>query len=214
MHLLVLGASGGIGQWLVRLAAERRHTVRALVRPDARIDVPQGVQLIRGEPLDPIVLDTAVAGVDAVASCLGRRRAGRSPWSAPLSPPALMARITPAVIASMGRNGVQRLVVVSAGGVGDSAGSLSAPVRWLVRQGQIAVSYRDLEMMEQALADSTLDWLAVRPVTLVDGAPTAPARDVSRYGFTSFVRRADVAARMLGALEAPPPFARRTVLLG
>lgn len=33
LNLLVLGASGGCGQWLIRLAQERGHHVRALVRP-------------------------------------------------------------------------------------------------------------------------------------------------------------------------------------
>jgi hypothetical protein len=54
----------------------------------------------------------------------------------------------------------------------------------------------------------------VRPVTLVHGAPTGRARPVTRYGFTSSVRRSDVAARMLQALERREPFSERTVLLG
>ena len=43
LNLLVLGASGGCGQWLIRLAQERGHHVRALVRPATPFNPPTGV---------------------------------------------------------------------------------------------------------------------------------------------------------------------------
>jgi len=214
MKLLVLGASGGIGRWVVQLAASKSHAVRALVRPGTVYDAPDGVEIRRGEALDWEVLAGAARGVDAVACCLGQRRAGQSPWSSPLSPPDLMARVTPLLLYAMRETGVRRLIAVSAAGVADSERQLSAPVRWMVRQGQIGVAYRDLAQMEQALAAADLDWLAVRPVTLVNGDPTGRAREVSRYGLLSSVRRSDVAAWMLSALESDLPLRSRTVLLG
>ena len=119
-----------------------------------------------------------------------------------------------ALVPAMERAGVSRLVAISAGGVGDSAAQLTATVRWLVTRGNIAVAYRDLERMESVLRESTLDWLVVRPVTLADGPPAGRARPVARYGATSRVRRSDVAAWMLDALERRDRFAERTVLLG
>jgi uncharacterized protein YbjT (DUF2867 family) len=68
--------------------------------------------------------------------------------------------------------------------------------------------------MESVLRASTLDWLAVRPVTLSHGPPTGRVGPVTRYGMTSTVRRGDVAAWMLEALERRERFAERTVLLG
>jgi hypothetical protein len=59
-----------------------------------------------------------------------------------------------------------------------------------------------------------LDWLAVRPVTLMNGRPTGLAGRVDRYGLFSIVRRSDVAAWMLGALSRPTPYVEQTVLLG
>jgi uncharacterized protein YbjT (DUF2867 family) len=214
MNLLVLGASGGIGRWVVQLAAAKDHRVRALVRPATAYEAPAGVEVLRGEALDPGVLQNAVAGMDAVVSCLGQRRASQNPWSPLLSPRDLMTRLTPSLITAMRRAGVRRLVAVSAGGVAESIEQLTSPTRWLVRQGQIAVAYCDLATMEQTLAASDLDWLAVRPVTLVNGPPNGGAREVDRYRFTSTVRRSEVAAWMLGAVESESPFRQRTVLLG
>src|SRR5215207_4206776 len=121
MKLLILGASGGVGRWLTRLAAERGHEVTALVRPGSALDATAGVRVLRGDVLDPATLAGALAGQDAVASCLGLRRAGKSPWAPLRSPPDLTERVAAALVPAMERAGVSHLVAVSAGGVGDSA---------------------------------------------------------------------------------------------
>ena len=214
MKLLVLGASGGCGRWLAQLAAERGHEVTALVRPTTSFVAPAGVTVRRGQVLDPNTIEGAVTGQDIVFSCLGLRRAGPSPWARLLSPADLMEKVARILTDAMRRQGVRRLMIVSAGGVGESAAQLSRPVRWLVGSGRIGVAYRDLEEMEQELATSGLDWLAVRPVTLIDGQPTGAAHPVAHYGLFSKVRRSDVAGWMLSRAESPGPFGPHTVLLG
>jgi uncharacterized protein YbjT (DUF2867 family) len=214
MKLLILGASGATGRWLVRLAAQAGHDVTALVRPSTPFDAPAGVRVIRGEVLDPAIIATAVENKDAVASCLGIRRASKSPWAPILSPPDFTARVASALIPAMSHAGVQRVVVISAGGVAESITQLTTPVRWMVGAGTIGVAYRDLADTERLLSASRLDWLAVRPVTLVDGPPTGRVGKVEKYGLFSIVRRADVATWMLGALARPTPYVEQTVLLG
>ncbi len=61
---------------------------------------------------------------------------------------------------------------------------------------------------------ASLDWVAVRPVTLVDGPPTGRAAPVERYGLLDRVRRADVAAWMIAAVESPERGTAHTPLLG
>jgi uncharacterized protein YbjT (DUF2867 family) len=212
MRLLVLGASGGCGRWLVRLAAEGGHRVTALVRDGGDAATPDGVTVRRGDPTDAATLDAAVAGHDAVLSCLGLRRAGRSPWAPLRSPPDLTARVTRLLLPAMRRHDVRRVVALSAAGVGDSLAQLSWPVRRLVASGNVAVAYEDLARMEAALAEGDAEWVVARPVTLVDGAPIG-ARQVARYGLTSTIRRADVAAWMLAAAERPAPLAGRRVMI-
>lgn len=214
VRILVLGASGGCGRWLVRLATERGHEVTALVRVDTAFEPPAGATVVRGEATDPHTLDAAVRGHDAVLSCLGLRRAGRSPWAPLRSPPDLTTRVAHGLVPAMRAHGVRRVVAISAGGVGDSLERLTWPVRWLVAAGNVATAYRDLAGMEGALAASGLEWLVVRPVTLTGGAPTGRARPVPRYTLTSTVRRADVAAYMLAAAERALPHEERRVLLG
>jgi uncharacterized protein YbjT (DUF2867 family) len=214
MKLLVLGASGATGQWLTRLSAQAGHEVTTLVRPGSAFEFPPNVRVIRGQVLDAMTLDAAVAGQDAIASCLGIRRASRAPWSALRSPPDFMTNVASLLVPAMMRANVRRVVAISAGGVAESIAQCSAPIRWMTATGSVGVAYRDLAEMERLLSISRLDWLAVRPVTLMDGRPTGKVGRVERYGLFSIVRRSDVAAWILGALVRPTPFVEQTVLLG
>jgi uncharacterized protein YbjT (DUF2867 family) len=114
----------------------------------------------------------------------------------------------------MPQAGVRRIVAISAAGVAESITTLTMPVRWMVSTGNVAAAYRDLAEMERILASGRLDWLSVRPVTLVDGPPTGRAGKVERYGLFSIIRRADVATWMLGALARPTPYVEQTVMIG
>ena len=147
-------------------------------------------------------------------SCLGLRRAGRSPWAPLQSPTDLTERVTRALVGAMHRHGVPRLIAVSAGGVADSYRQLTWPVRQLVSSGNVAVAYRDLAAMETVLSESGLDWLAVRPVTLKNGSPTGRAGAVDSYGLTSTVSRGDVAAWLVHAAERRQRLIERRILLG
>jgi uncharacterized protein YbjT (DUF2867 family) len=214
VKLLVLGASGATGRWLTRLSAQAGHQVTALVRATSAFDAPPDVRVVRGDVLDPAVLAPVLDGHDAVASCLGIRRAAKFPWARLLSPHDFMSRVAAALVPAMTRAGVRRVVVISAGGVAESITQCTGPIRWMTNAGTIAVAYRDLAEMERQLSASRLDWLAVRPVTLMDGPPTGRAGKVDRYGLFSIVRRADVAAWMMGALAKPTPYVEQTIMLG
>ncbi len=211
---MILGASGGIGRWAATLAAGAGHVVTAALRPASQFDPVDGVAVSRGDLTDPSFLEHVVAGHEAVISCVGLRRAGVSPYARLLSPPDLTTRLASTLTRAMESQNVRRLVVVSAGGVADSFSQLTWPVQQVVQTGNVAVAYRDLAGMEARLAASSLDWLAVRPVTLVNGAPSGRVQPVQQYRLTSMVRRSDVAAWMLKSAIQHDSFIDHTILLG
>lgn len=214
MKLLVLGASGGCGQWICRLATERGYIVRALVRDGTPFSPSQTTEVFRGSVLDRAVLGRAADSCEVVVSALGiKRKAVWNPWSAPASPTDLTTRVAEHLVDVLPTRGITRLVVISAGGVAESRAQVNPLFRSLIDRSTIGLAYTDLAGMERVLAASNLDWMAVRPVTLAPGSPTGRAHRVDRYSLASHIRRSDVAAFMLDAMVQPAPFAERTPMI-
>ena len=215
MKLLIVGASGGCGRWAVRLARERGHELRVVVRPGARFEAPSGVEVIVGSVLEQTTIFNAVEGQDGVVSCLGaKRRNPRNPWSKPAPPDDLAERSARYITAAMTHHGVSIGAAISAAGVGDSWPFTSSFFRWLFDHSSIAHAYRDLDRMEQVYAASGLTWLVVRPVTLVHGPPTSRAKVVDRYRLFSRISRGDVAQWLLRSVERRDPVSHRPVMIG
>jgi uncharacterized protein len=73
MQLTILAASGGTGRELTRQALDRGHTVTAIARTPARIDVPDSAQLTRvaADVRDPDSMKAALRDSQVVLSGLG-----------------------------------------------------------------------------------------------------------------------------------------------
>ncbi|MEM0962459.1 MAG: NAD(P)H-binding protein [Bacteroidota bacterium] len=214
MTLLVLGASGGCGRWLCRLATQRGHQVRAVVRPATPFDPPDGVDVVRASVLDDGVIERHLDGCDAVLSALGiKRRSALNPWSALASPPDLTTRVAKTLVEAMNASGIRRVIAISAGGVRESIEHVHPLFRRLIGHSSMSAANADLAGMESVFASSDLNWMAVRPTTLTPGGPSGSARVVDRYGLTTRIARSDVATWMLDAVEAPTPSENRTPMI-
>ncbi|MFD1658859.1 NAD(P)-dependent oxidoreductase [Streptomyces caeni] len=199
MKLTVFGATGGIGQEIVRQALTAGHQVTAVARDPARFTVTgAGLEVFRADLGDFAALRPAVAGRDAVLSGLGarsRKDAG------------VATRLTRTVLGALEAEGVRRLLVVSASPVGpepEGAGALDRAVCGLLSAALKDV-YADLREMEAELARSATDWTVVRPPRLQNKPPTGSYRTVVG-GFPPrgrFIARADVAHAMLAMVDDP-----------
>ena len=79
MKVLVTGATGFIGQHVVRWLTAENISVRALVRHDTGAAAlhERGVEIVRGDLLDPQTLQGIATGVDAVVHTAGLVGSGR-----------------------------------------------------------------------------------------------------------------------------------------
>ena len=215
MKLLILGASGGCGRWTVRLARERGHSVRVVVRDSTPFEPPAGVEVITGSVLDAATVLDAVSDQDAVVSCLGgKRRSPANPWSKLASPPDFAERSAGHIVDAMAQRGVSVCAAISAAGVGDSRPHTHPVLRWFFEHSTIALQYADLDRMENVYRASDVAPVVVRPTTLVNGPPTTRAKVVDRYRLHSTISRGDVAKWLLDSVESGESVASTQDMIG
>lgn len=205
MNVLVVGASRGTGAELVAELADRGHLVTAFARRAAGND--ERVRYLAGDVLDPDALGKAMVGQDAVAVTLGipdnpfRVRLTRRA-SSPLD---VRSRGTLGVIEAMREHGVERLVVQSTYGIGETYARLPLSLKAFFTLA-IRPQVDDHERQERLVRGSNLAWTILRPVVLDDEPTTAPPYIGSDDRVpTMRVSRRQVAGVAADALEHPEP---------
>jgi putative NADH-flavin reductase len=196
MKLLVLGATGRTGGELLAQALTQGHQLTALARDPSRLSVRgERVHSIAGSATDSATTQAALEGQDAVLCALG-----------PRSPTALltfdlMRATVKALIPAMQAQRVDRIVMLSALGAGESAGHAPAAFRLMFRTLFRQVG-KDKAVAEAMLRDSELDWTIVYPPSLTNGARTGNYRHGPALEVRGMPRisRADVAEFMLAQL--------------
>lgn len=208
MKLLVFGATGPTGQHVVSQALQAGHLVTAFVRNPAKLAVREPrLQLATGSvPDHPQAVADAVRGKDAIISALGVGQSFR--------PRALMARSVPVIVSAMERQGVRRLIFLSAIGVGDTIRDTPLVLRVFSRTLLRAI-YADKQRGDDHLRASRLDWTLVHPVMLTNGERTGRYRAGERLDLrgTPKISRADVAEFMLGQLR-DTTYVKKSVVIG
>jgi putative NADH-flavin reductase len=147
----------------------------------------------------------SVRGHDAVLSALGCGRSFRSHG--------LMAAATRRILPAMGQAGVDRLVLLSAFGVGGTAPQAPWSFQLMFRLA-LADIYADKAVAEASVRESQLNWTIVAPVILTNRSPTGHYRVGERLEVPNFARiaRADVADYMLRCIGDPASFRKRLEL--
>jgi putative NADH-flavin reductase len=190
--VLVVGASRGIGLESVKRALAAGHTVRALARGAAGIDVEHALlEKIAGDALDAATVAKALAGANAVLQTLGATTGPRALiWGTDL-----FSKATRVLIDAMRAGGVKRLVTVTGLGAGDSRGHGGLFYDAIAFPLVLKRIYDDKDVQEQMIRASGLEWTIVRPGLLTGGPATGKARALTdpKDWRAGAVSRADVA---------------------
>lgn len=199
MRLTVFGATGGIGQEIVRQALASGHEVTAVVRDPSRFPITgPDLEVFKADLKEGESLRAAVAGRHAVLSGLGARRRADA---------GIAAKLTRSVLWAMEAEQTRRLLVVSAGPLGPAPERTPLLDRTMLAVVNMLLQdvYADLRAMEEELARSATDWTSVRPPRLLNKPLTGAYRTVvggsPRSGRT--IGRADVAHAMLAMVDDP-----------
>lgn len=191
MKIIVYGASGQTGIRVVEQALENGYTVTAAVRSPEKIKLEhEQLNVVQVDVRDREIVADTVKGHDAVVCALGSSNLKDT----------VRSEGTANIVAGMEAHGVERIVIVSSLGVGDSGKQLSFSGKLFVNTVLKNVIF-DHERQEKLLVDSALNWTSVRPSGLTEGARTGKytaSNDPTVKG--GRIRRADVADFILKVL--------------
>ncbi|GIM92611.1 NAD(P)-dependent oxidoreductase [Paractinoplanes toevensis] len=154
--IAVFGPTGATGRLLIEQAVGRGLDVVAVARRPQALAGETRIRVVGAELTDAPALADALRGCTAVISALGvsslgQARRGTDVYSAG----------TRAIIEAMRSAAVERLVVLSSSGVRPQDGD-SRLYRHILKPFFLEPVYRDIRLMEGALAGSDRRWTVVR----------------------------------------------------
>ena len=196
-HILIIGASQGIGLETTRQAAEARHEVRALARSATSINLSNSkLEKVRGDALNSEDVEAALNGVGVVIQTLG---IGLGELFRPVN---LFSEATRVLVAAMEAQGVKRLITVTGFGAGDSSASISCLQR-VPFQLVFGRAYEDKSLQERLIKQSSLDWTIARPGVLTNGPGTGRYKILTEPSQwrNGIIARADVAQFLVRQID-------------
>lgn len=187
MNIVVFGANGPTGRLVVDQACAERHTVTAVTRhPETFPLTGPLLRVVAGDVYDPVAVERAVAGQDAVISVLGVPF-GKKPVTTYSTG---ITHITEGMV----KHGGRRLVAVTSTVLFDEPAPgenffFRKALEPLVMRFMGRTVYDDMRRMEAIVRGTDLDWTVVRPGGLFDasvvsdyqvGASRLPGRYTAR----------------------------------
>ncbi len=195
MKIVIFGATGRTGVVLLEQALAEGHSVTALVRNPAKLQIQHpALRIVQGDALDAEIVALAVEGGDAVLSTLAPTP----------SSPDLMTRSVENILTAMIRHKIRRVVLQTGAGVVDPNDRLTLVPRviGILLKLLAANVLRDSESAVERVRASDREWTIVRVPFLTDGPLTRNYR-VGYVGKDAgrMISRADAADFMLRELN-------------
>jgi uncharacterized protein len=159
MNILILGATGRVGSYLVSFALHDGHQVTVLVRTPEKIQIHnENLTIIQGNVLKKDDIVRAMIGIDVVISALNTDGTNTLSESMPL------------IIEAMENEGIKRIITVGTAGILQSRTTPDI-LRYQSSESkrksvQAAIEHHKLY---DILKQSTLEWTIVCPTYLPDG---------------------------------------------
>jgi putative NADH-flavin reductase len=182
MRVTVFGASGKVGQLVVRRLLADGHYVTAFVYKNASFAAQDKLAVMRGDAHNQADVDEALGGAEAVISALGS-------WGTPSKD--ILSSAMHTIIPAMEARQINRLVSLT-GHVAAAPGENLRLTQKISRAGLNLAAQEILADGEQhmrLLAKSKLDWTVIRSPVMTNsantkyylgGAPLSPLATIAR----------------------------------
>jgi uncharacterized protein YbjT (DUF2867 family) len=201
MDVVVVGGHGKIALRLLKLLSERGDTGRGLIRnPDQAADLEAvGAEAVVCDVESEGNISGAVGSADAIVFA-----AGAGPGSGPERKKTVDLGGALKSIDAAKKNGIARFLIVSAIGAGDPPDGDEGMAPYMRAKADA----------DEAVAASGLDFTIVRPGSLSDDPGTGMVSIDGAEPHETQIPRDDVAAVLLGCIDAPNTVGKTFILLG
>ena len=192
MKIIIFGASGSVGQSAVQQSLEAGLEVTAFVRTPSKIEMNhENLNIIQGDAFNSAEVSSAIAGHDAVVSCLGSSKGMRKSEE--------LQNMTKNIVEGMKEHNVDRIVYTASAGVHkELSGIMGKLIMQLLKNALI-----DHRAAVEYIQDAGLNYTIVRPMGLSDKEFTGEYREAAEGvpAKSSSIPRADVAHFIIKALK-------------
>lgn len=192
MKIIVFGATGGVGQSVVKQAVENGLEVTAFVRIPTKLEVThEKLNVIQGNAMEQSEVAAAIAGHDAVVSCLGSSQGMKKSTE--------LQEMTNNIVTGMQEHDVKRIVYTASAGIHKELPGISGKLI----MGMLKNTLADHRAAYEIIEAHGLNFTIVRPMGLTNGPLSEKYRE-SKIGVPEKSRsipRADVAHFILKALR-------------
>jgi putative NADH-flavin reductase len=206
MNILIFGATGGTGRYLVTQGLKKGHHITAFVRnPKKLIIKNKNLSFVQGDVLNIKDVQEAVRGQDVVISVLGNKTSDAL-WKSNT----IISDGVRNIISAMKKYKVKHLLFVASFGVNEK---IFLPEKLFIRI-ILKNIFADIPKQEELIKKSSLDYILVHPSRLINGSRTGKykAGENLPIGLFSKISRADVADFLLKNINVSP-YIRKTVTI-
>ncbi len=191
MKIIVFGATGGVGQHFVRQSLEAGHEVTAFVRTPTKLEVThENLSVIQGDAFNRPDVTAAIAGHDAVVSCLGSSTGMKTSTE--------LREMAENIAIGMTEHNVKRIVYTASAGVHKELTGIVGKIVMLLLKNPLIDHRAAIEHFKA----HDLTYTIVRPMSLSDKEFTGVYRESATNvpDRASSISRADTAHFILKAL--------------
>ena len=161
MKILVLGATGRTGKYIIEESLKKGHKIAAIARNPDKLK-NYDIDIILGTPYDYETMEKALTGCDAVINTLNVSRKSDNPWAALTAPKDLISKSASNAIKAMGEKGITRFVALSTIGAGRSWKTSPGILRFIVSVSNLRYAFVDHGKQEEILENSSVDYTICR----------------------------------------------------
>ena len=192
MKIIVFGATGGVGQSVVSQGLEAGFEVTAFVRASSKLKVThKNLRIIQGNAFNQGEVSDAIAGHEAVVSCLGSSQGMKKSTE--------LQEMIKNIVSGMKEHGVERIIYTASAGVHKELTGLGGRLV----MGMLKNPLIDHRAAVDCIQANGLNYTIVRPMGLTNEPFTGKYRESSTNvpEKSRSIPRADVAHFILKALK-------------